>query len=90
MGRSDIFSQQLKELLWQINEAGGAPCRTRSELFFFEPYREVPSNEAVEAAKNLCRVCPVRIQCLDVALIEHETYGIWGGLTPDERSKLRR
>ena len=38
-----------------------------------------------------CRGCPVRLECLDTALLlEHRTsimfrHGVWGGLTPSER-----
>jgi len=42
-------------------------------------------------AKAVClEQCPVRSQCLDVALANREPAGIWGGLTERERSKLTR
>lgn len=43
----------------------------------------------IEIAKWLCRRCPVRVECLDHALRNNEMYGVWGGLTPRERSKRR-
>jgi WhiB family redox-sensing transcriptional regulator len=33
-------------------------------------------------------VCPVVRQCLDHALAVREPYGVWGGLTEDEREEL--
>lgn len=36
-------------------------------------------------AKAICRVCPVREECLETALAIKEPYGIWGGLTEQER-----
>lgn len=36
--------------------------------------------------KALCDSCPVRLQCLDYALKSHEPYGMWGGMTPVQRS----
>jgi hypothetical protein len=41
-----------------------------------------------EAAKAICRPCPVRAECLHDALISGATNGIWGGLTAKERDKL--
>jgi len=36
-------------------------------------------------AKLVCASCPVRDQCLDHAIAVDERYGVWGGLTHDER-----
>lgn len=41
-------------------------------------------------AKKVCASCPVRDQCLDLALTQHESYGIWGGLNETERRALLR
>ncbi len=41
-------------------------------------------------AKAVCRVCPVREPCLDYSLTNDEVFGVWGGLSPMERFKLRR
>lgn len=41
-----------------------------------------------EAAKALCRRCPVREPCLEWALSVPEKFGIWGGMTEDERSDV--
>jgi len=45
---------------------------------------------AIEAAKDNCRACPVLVECLEAALKRGESWGIWGGLTPDERNAIRR
>lgn len=42
------------------------------------------------AAKQVCAGCPVRAECLAWALATGEPYGVWGGLDPRERQKLRR
>jgi len=47
-------------------------------------------NASTRAAKAVCRGCPVRQQCLDHALEHDERFGVWGGLTEKERSRLRR
>ena len=43
-----------------------------------------------QAAKRICRVCPVRAACLAWALQRRELHGIWGGLAPRERRALLR
>ena len=40
-------------------------------------------------AKAVCASCPVRVECLEHAIAVDERYGIWGGLTQDERRLLR-
>lgn len=44
----------------------------------------------IQAAKNNCRACPVVFECLQSALSNGEQWGVWGGLTPDERNTIRR
>jgi WhiB family redox-sensing transcriptional regulator len=34
--------------------------------------------------------CPVRPQCLDAALERGELFGIWGGLSREDRAALKR
>lgn len=43
----------------------------------------------VEAARTICRSCPVQDACLAYALSAVEPDGIWGGTTPDERRRMR-
>ncbi len=49
------------------------PCRTDPELWF----ADTPAD--VELAKELCRTCPVRAQCLSSAIDRREPWGVWGG-----------
>jgi WhiB family redox-sensing transcriptional regulator len=39
-------------------------------------------------AKRICRRCPVRTACLDYALSNDERFGVWGGLSEQERRKI--
>lgn len=50
------------------------------------------SNKRIEQAeaKRICGLCPVRDECLTWALDHNEPEGIWGGLDPKERKRLRR
>jgi WhiB family redox-sensing transcriptional regulator len=54
------------------------------ELFF--PERGASTREA----KEVCRGCVVRTECLEYALANGEKFGIWGGLSERERRKVRR
>ena len=62
-----------------------AACRgIDTEIF----YPTAPAEEA--EALSICATCPVRAQCLDYAIRNRETSGIWGGTTPEERRRRRR
>jgi WhiB family redox-sensing transcriptional regulator len=41
-------------------------------------------------AKQVCRSCEVRAECLEYALAHDERFGIWGGLSERERRRLKR
>jgi hypothetical protein len=49
---------------------------------------EEEDGKIIAHAKSICRECPARIDCLEQGL--HEPYGIRGGLTADERRRLRK
>lgn len=42
------------------------------------------------AAVALCRRCPHRAECLRWAMKTHQQYGVWGGMTANARTRLRR
>ena len=54
------------------------------DLFF--PERGASTREA----KEVCRGCVVRLECLEYALSNGEKFGIWGGLSERERRRIRR
>lgn len=65
-------------------------CRTRGAEIFFHPERERgAARRAREAfAVELCQQCPVIKECREHALSFPESYGVWGGLTEDERESI--
>jgi WhiB family transcriptional regulator, redox-sensing transcriptional regulator len=40
--------------------------------------------------RGICAGCPVRVQCLDYAMVNYIVHGFWGGMTPQERKALRK
>lgn len=48
------------------------------------------AGESSHDAKEICRGCTVRLDCLEFALTNGEKFGIWGGLTERERRRLKR
>jgi WhiB family redox-sensing transcriptional regulator len=54
------------------------------DLFF--PERGASTREA----KEVCRGCVVREDCLEYALANGEKFGIWGGMSERERRRIRR
>jgi WhiB family transcriptional regulator, redox-sensing transcriptional regulator len=54
------------------------------DLFF--PERGASTREA----KEVCRGCVVREDCLEFAITNGEKFGIWGGLSERERRRIRR
>ncbi len=60
-------------------------------LFFGPDGERQPERDVRERkAKKICDGCPVRRECLDFALSRPEKYGLYGGLSEDERASERR
>jgi WhiB family transcriptional regulator, redox-sensing transcriptional regulator len=77
------------EARWQDRAA----CKGMDPTLFFGPeHTEVvkEKRDREEAAKAVCRACPVQQECLEHALEAKEAYGIWGGLTELERKAVLR
>ncbi|SEG87319.1 WhiB family transcriptional regulator, redox-sensing transcriptional regulator [Actinacidiphila yanglinensis] len=66
-----------------------AQCRGEDPELFFPVSSAGSGMMQTEKAKSVCRRCPVREQCLEWAL-ENGQYGVWGGLSEDERRGMRR
>lgn len=44
----------------------------------------------VREALDVCNGCPVVAECLEFALVNNETDGIWGAKSERQRNKIRR
>lgn len=62
-----------------------AACREHPPSLFF------PSDGVgVEAAARVCVGCPVRLECLEYALLNRLRHGVWGGCSERERGRILR
>ncbi|HEV8648151.1 MAG TPA: WhiB family transcriptional regulator [Actinomycetes bacterium] len=69
-----------------------AACReTDGSAFFSRDGERGPTKRRRELeAKRICLVCPVRAPCAAYALAHREPYGVWGGLSEDDRERILR
>ena len=72
-----------------VNWREDVACRDADPDLFFPIGTTGSALRQVEEAKRICRVCPARVQCLDWALENGVTDGLWGGATPEERRVIR-
>jgi WhiB family redox-sensing transcriptional regulator len=62
-----------------------ARCREMSPALFFPC-----EGGGVQLAQQICLGCMVRVQCLDFALAQRITHGVWGATSERERVRLAR
>ena len=67
-----------------------AACRHTDPNLFFPAGTTGLAVENIEAAKDVCRSCPVQDACLRFAFETNQEAGIWGGTDEDERRRLSR
>ena len=67
-----------------------AVCRDEDPELFFPISTSGPAFEQIERARSVCRRCPVVDACLQWALTTGQDAGIWGGLSPEQRRRLRQ
>jgi WhiB family redox-sensing transcriptional regulator len=73
-----------------MNWRDRAACRTEEPELFFPAGTSQPALNQLAEAKSVCRGCPVASECLAWALGTGQNSGVWGGMTEDERRRLRQ
>ena len=71
------------DLSWRLRGA----CRGLDPEIF---YAAGDDEGVVDRAKAVCNTCVVQQQCLEFALANRESEGIWGGATEKERRRILR
>jgi hypothetical protein len=77
-------SKEVQELQKELNEAiskYGANCDGYTEEFYANPEDLM----SLRMAKFICDTCPIKQICQDYAIAAEEEYGVWGGLTAEDR-----
>ena len=78
---NDLLKMLTEDRSWQSR----ANCMGVDPDLFF-PERGASTKEA----KEVCRGCVVKDECLEFALRNSEKFGIWGGMSERERRRVRR
>ena len=70
---------------WQVQGA----CRQADPELFFHPELErgAARHRRDAAALAVCAECPVLRRCREHVLANREAYGVWGGLTEEQREE---
>jgi len=71
---------------WQAK----AVCRDEDPELFFPVGTTGPAVQQIAEAKAVCQRCPVIAECLAWALKSGQGYGVWGGMSEQERRSLKR
>jgi len=67
-----------------------ASCRDVDPELFFATSKDPKSLAQTATAVAICGVCSVRTACLTMAIVTDARYGVWGGMIPVERDRVRR
>lgn len=62
-----------------------AACRELDTSLFYPKSGKRPTK-----ALEVCEGCPVRVDCLEYALANHQHWGVWGGMTERQRFAEKR
>jgi WhiB family redox-sensing transcriptional regulator len=60
-----------------------AACKGETQTFYANNNNKTAINKAVAT----CRACPVIIECKQYAMANSEEFGVWGGMTPEQRTR---
>lgn len=85
----DLVRQVLDVGSWQPLASCSDPELAKDANWF--PDQHHARDHATEKAMSVCSSCPVRVECLMFSLLmdRHKDRGIFGGMSPRQRNKLR-
>lgn len=91
---NQLSAEDAAQLQALVEATEGRRCRDVDPETFFPPdgtrfFRQQLAAER-QRVEQLCRDCPVRIECLAAALLRGENYGSWGGITQPDFQVLAR
>ncbi|MEA2716746.1 MAG: WhiB family transcriptional regulator, redox-sensing transcriptional regulator [Actinomycetota bacterium] len=76
---------------WDVDDwRQKASCRDTDPDLFFPVGTTGLAVDQIEAAKEVCRACEARDECLEFALATNQEAGVWGATSEEERRKLRK
>ena len=64
-----------------------ALCKGLHADFFFPPLDTKVPNHFYAVGKHVCNACPVWKECKDYGDSNDEVWGMWGGLSPQDRKR---
>lgn len=77
------------ELEQVLEDTGAPPCSNYPDAYFSaEETKAYPIK--IDDLKALCMGCPAVVACAKYAIVADEEWGIWGGLTPNDRRAIKR
>ena len=76
------------ELMVAIQKNDGAECAQVPDIFMPDDWSKGFQADTM-LAKAICQRCPIKMQCLEYAMIAEDEQGIWAGTTAHERRQIR-
>lgn len=81
------YSYSIAHDRWAWADLGN--CVENPDLFYHKENEPRASRRLKEKeAKLLCDSCPVKPECQHHAMDHRELYGVWGGMSENERHRL--
>lgn len=77
------------ELMAGIRNNDGVECAQFPDIFFPVDW-ELGTQSNNLLAKQICERCPVKMLCLEYAMLAEDEAGTWGGYTALERKQMRQ
>jgi WhiB family transcriptional regulator, redox-sensing transcriptional regulator len=74
----------------QVDWRSLSACRAEDPELFFPLSASGPGVAQLAMAKAVCARCLVRADCLEFALSTGQVYGVWGGTSEEERTRIWR